>query len=64
MYFRYLLVAVLLACAYGNKKPEDNGPDFSCTCLDGGKGVACAIQDIHIAEKVKSHSLFAAAKIS
>jgi len=28
------------------------------------RGLNGAIQDIHIAEKVKSHSLFAAAKIS
>jgi len=41
MYFRYLLLAVLLACAYGYETPDDNMEDgLACKCRGGGSGKA------------------------
>jgi len=40
MYFRYLLIAVLLACVYGYEMPDDNvkRQDNQCACEDGRIG--------------------------
>jgi len=40
MYFRYLLVAVLLACTYGYEIPDDNASaNTACTCRGGQPGI-------------------------
>jgi len=40
MYFRYLLVAVLLACTYGYITHDNASPNsYSCICESGERGV-------------------------